>query len=109
MVLIADRRSVDLYGNDFIAMTLPGDPADKLYIRGTSPAELGANLRPRIESVATRLGFEFSLSDDFETSLAATIQRFNGFAEVGRDDDFGRGETDYEKQWHFAFSDKPNT
>jgi len=102
MILIADRRAVDLYGNNFIAMTLPGDPASPLYIRGESIAALTANLRPRVAALAQNLAVDYSLAMEFESKLAATIARFNGFAEDGVDQDFHRGETDYEKQWQFS-------
>jgi hypothetical protein len=39
------------------------------------------------------------LSSDFVSSLRATIERFNSFAETGVDLDFHRGETPVEKAW----------
>ena len=31
--------------------------------------------------------------------------RYNGFARAGKDEDFGRGETPFEVQWHYDHSD----
>jgi hypothetical protein len=40
------------------------------------------------------------LAADFPTRLAATIERFNGFAAAGKDEDFHRGEALHEHDWH---------
>ena len=40
-----------------------------------------------------------SSADDFVDKLAATIERFNGFATSGVDEDFGRGSTPIQIAW----------
>jgi len=45
----------------------------------------------------------FGLVGDFATRLGATVERFNGFARTGVDEDFHRGETAIDVWWH-AFS-----
>jgi predicted oxidoreductase len=45
----------------------------------------------------------FGLAGDFTSGLAATVERFNGFARRGVDEDFHRGESAIDVWWH-AFS-----
>jgi 3-oxosteroid 1-dehydrogenase len=40
------------------------------------------------------------LASDFTAGLAATVERFNGFARTGVDEDFHRGETTIDIWWH---------
>ena len=42
----------------------------------------------------------FGLADDFATNLDGTLERFEGFARAGRDEDFARGESSVELWWH---------
>ncbi|GLZ36364.1 FAD-binding protein [Lentzea sp. NBRC 105346] len=42
----------------------------------------------------------FGLAPDFTANLAATLERFNGFARSGRDLDFHRGEQPIDVWWH---------
>jgi len=46
---IADKRAVDMYGCNF-AKTLPGNPNDKLYVKGKTIQEFGHALRERLAS-----------------------------------------------------------
>ncbi|MNR20276.1 3-oxosteroid 1-dehydrogenase [compost metagenome] len=59
------------------------------------------------------------MSDDFAQNLDTSIERYNGFAEAGRDADFDRGLHEYDRIWNKLFSpvsknakfpanDKPN-
>jgi 3-oxosteroid 1-dehydrogenase len=43
-----------------------------------------------------------------EGSLAATVERFNGFARTGRDLDFTRGNNDYDQYWGDGERSYPN-
>jgi 3-oxosteroid 1-dehydrogenase len=75
------------------AIAMPeGDPA----------AHLEAGTRVRADSIrelAERIGVP---ADE----LAATVERFNGFCETGVDEDFGRGNDEYDT--FFAGGDGPN-
>jgi 3-oxosteroid 1-dehydrogenase len=74
------------------------DPAQPWVISGQSVAELAAAIDARLEGYGERIG-NVRLADDFAAELEATVDRFNGFARAGRDDDFHRGETDVELDW----------
>ena len=48
------------------------------------------------------------LAPDFEKTLAATIQRFNGFASSGKDFDFKRGERQVELLFNGSVAPSPS-
>eukprot|EP00656_Telonema_subtile_P010765 TRINITY_DN1522_c0_g2_i4.p1 TRINITY_DN1522_c0_g2~~TRINITY_DN1522_c0_g2_i4.p1 ORF type:complete len:467 (-),score=75.65 TRINITY_DN1522_c0_g2_i4:93-1493(-) len=106
MIYVTDLRNVDEFGSD-IFNTVPADPDDKIYIKGESVEELGAAIRKRFEELAPRID-AFDLADDFDETLASTLQEFNRMAVDGVDKEFGRGATPYERQWSFRKSELPN-
>jgi succinate dehydrogenase/fumarate reductase flavoprotein subunit len=81
-----------------------GKDADYV-IKGDTWEELAANIDARLDSirgqgnVSARVGDNVVLADNFVDRLGATIQRFNGFAETGVDEDFGRGSTPIQVAW----------
>jgi succinate dehydrogenase/fumarate reductase flavoprotein subunit len=83
---------------------LPGQTADYV-IKGDTWEELIQNISDRLDSIrgkgqlTARVGDDVKLADNFTDKLAATIQRFNGFAESGVDEDFGRGSTPIQVAW----------
>jgi 3-oxosteroid 1-dehydrogenase len=89
---------------------------DAPYILMSDTLEgLTAAIEARLEKFAGRTG-GFRLDRSFERNLRDTTNRFNHFAETGVDEDFGRGSTAYDLQWHaralgkklLATNDKPN-
>jgi hypothetical protein len=74
-------------------------------IKGETWEELAANIDARLESfrgqgqLSARIGPGVKLADNFVETLAATIQRFNGYAESGVDEEFGRGSTPIQLAW----------
>jgi 3-oxosteroid 1-dehydrogenase len=82
----------------------PGQSSD-LVISGDTWQELAANITARLDqirgqgAISARIGPDVRLADDFVDQLGATIQRFNGFAETGVDEDFGRGSTPIQVAW----------
>jgi len=116
MLMVYDQRTADLMAGNY---PFPGATDDKsLVITGQTIQELGTNIRARVASLSSQLGI-FSIADSFETNLAATITKFNGFANSGVDSDFKRGSYPYDKAWYSTFSppqsgtqwpanDKPN-
>jgi succinate dehydrogenase/fumarate reductase flavoprotein subunit len=83
---------------------LPGESSD-LVISGDTWEELAANIAARLDSVrgqgsvSARIGPDVRLAEDFVDRLGATIERFNGFAESGVDEEFGRGSTPIQVAW----------
>jgi hypothetical protein len=84
---------------------MPGDESD-LVISGETLEELAANIDARLEQyrgqghLSARIGPNVRLADDFVDRLTESIERFNGFAESGVDEDFGRGSTPIQVAWH---------
>jgi 3-oxosteroid 1-dehydrogenase len=63
---------------------------------GQTLDDLTAALRARLAQLADRTD-GFALSSDFAENLRRTIERFNGFARAGKDEDFNRGATSSER------------
>lgn len=100
-MMVYDQRTADLQAGHY---PIPSPTDDKsLVISGQTFQELEANIRARVASLAGKLGI-FTIDDSFETNLAATITRFNQFANVGVDTDFHRGLYPYDASWYPIFS-----
>ena len=76
----------------------PGEQVDYV-VSGHTFAELAANLDARLAQLAPHTG-RARLASGFADNLAATVDRFNGFAAAGRDDDFGRGTIPISQHWN---------
>jgi len=76
---------------------LPGHDVDYV-VRAETLDELKARVDERLVTLASDTG-GIRLEDDFVPNLLATIERYNGFATAGVDEDFGRGGTDFEVGW----------
>ncbi|KAK4897774.1 hypothetical protein LTR27_004546 [Elasticomyces elasticus] len=87
--LIGDKTHLRSYG---MGMALPGGyPIKHLIRRGYLVTA------PTISDLANRLGID-------PANLTATVDRFNGFARKGKDDDFGRGDGSFD----IAYGDPEN-
>jgi succinate dehydrogenase/fumarate reductase flavoprotein subunit len=116
MIMVFDERTLDRYAGAF---PLPVDRREANWlIEGGNTQELTQNIARRLDGMAGRIG-SFRLADSFAANLDATLERFNRFAETGRDEDFDRGLHEYDRAWMKLFSqanssskfpenDKPN-
>lgn len=68
----------------------PAGVEEPYVIKGETISDLRDKLAQRLADLSEDVE-GFTLSPDFVAGLEATIERFNGFAEAGADDDFGRG------------------
>ena len=101
MMMVYDQRTADLMAGNYPFPSATDDQS--LVISGQTIQELGSNIRSRVASLSSQLGI-FSIDDSFETNLATTITRFNGFANTGVDTDYKRGFYPYDKAWYSIFS-----
>jgi len=119
MCMIYDQRTKDLYaagpGGYPIPVTGTNDPAE---ISGQTWHDLAVNVNNHVNQLAGKIG-NWSLDGSFEANLIATVNKFNGYANTGKDLDFHRGEFPYDVEWFGLFSmaaqgtkwpanDKPN-
>ena len=81
MILDARHRNRYLFG-----VMAPGRTPQALFDSGFF-VKAGS-----LSALAERCGLD-------PTALAATVERFNGFARRGVDEDFGRGQTPYDRYW----------
>ncbi len=109
LVLIAvwDQRSQDHSASDeYGRFIVPKGADDAHVIKGRTLEDLGAGIRARLKEYASEIG-GLQLSDDFAENLKATIERFNGFAESGKDSDFRRGERAVEQLFNGPAAESP--
>jgi hypothetical protein len=67
-------------------------------IKGETLEELANNVNERLAGLESLIG-PMQLASDFADQLGRTIERFNGFATAGKDEDFHRCETMTEYDW----------
>lgn len=107
LVAIWDRRSQEHSASDeYGRFIVPEGADDRHVIKGATLAELSGNVRARVKNLAPRIG-GLTISEDFEKNLAATIERFNGFAREGKDRDFRRGERQVELLFNGPAAESP--
>ena len=109
LVLIAvwDQRSQDHSASDeYGRFIVPPGENDDHVIRGDGMAELTAAIGERLAKYEGQTG-GVRLTGDFEANLAAAIERFNGFAEQGKDLDFKRGERQVELLFNGPAAEDP--
>jgi succinate dehydrogenase/fumarate reductase flavoprotein subunit len=97
LFMIYDARTAELFaGVEPIPLAGAEHPE---VLTAPSLAALGRAIDARLESF-DEVVLRFRLDSGFAESLAATVERFNGFARSGKDLDFARGETEHEAAFH---------
>jgi 3-oxosteroid 1-dehydrogenase len=91
--MIVDSRA---FHRNFIAGHVPGTPLPKIW-EEKGPARTGKTL----DELAGKIGVPAA-------NLKATTERFNQFARQGRDDDFHRGDSPYDRYYGDPSYTNPN-
>jgi hypothetical protein len=101
MFMVYDQRTAEGFAG---AYPLPKTPTGATHVlSGDTLDSLTESIQKRLDEISSRTG-GFSLASDFIDNLKATIDRFNGFARSGNDEDFQRGSAAYDSEWHMVFS-----
>jgi 3-oxosteroid 1-dehydrogenase len=98
-----DHSASDEYGRFIVA---PGKD-DAHVIKGATLAALSKAIGERLARYERVTG-GLKLAPEFEKNLAATIERFNGFASGGKDLDFKRGERQVEHLFNGSVAPSPS-
>jgi hypothetical protein len=101
MFMVYDQRTAQRFGGRY-PIPPPGAIADHVTI-GRGVAELTEALGERLRQTNAAMPAGIApvwLAPGFAETLASTISRFNGMAEKGHDDDFGRGSKAVEFAFH---------
>jgi succinate dehydrogenase/fumarate reductase flavoprotein subunit len=77
----------------------PGEPVPEWIIKGDTWDDLAAEIDAKLIEYADDIA-GLRLDESFAANLAATIERFNGFAETGVDLDFDRGAAPIGRAWN---------
>lgn len=87
----------------------PGADLPSYIIKADTLEDLAKGIDDRLTQLEDKIG-HYRLDSTFLDGLKATITRFNGFAETGKDLDFQRGEAPIDKHFHQPGknNDKPN-
>ena len=101
MFMIYDQRTAEAYAGTYPIPPKPG--AAPHVLSAPSLEGLAKAIEARLATLAAKTG-DFALDPAFAKNLGATVQRFNGFARSGKDEDFGRGAAAYDSEWHQAFT-----
>jgi hypothetical protein len=101
LFMIYDQRGAEAFAGVY---PIPANPENSNHVlKGDSLTDLANKIDSRLGEIAQQTG-GVSLDPSFAGNLEKTINRFNGFALSGSDEDFQRGKAAYDSEWHQVFS-----
>ncbi len=101
LFMIYDQRTAEAFAAVY---PIPADSANAAQVlKGESLEGLAVKINQRLGEIAPQTG-GVSLASSFTGNLNKSIDRFNGFARSGKDEDFQRGQAAYDSEWHQVFS-----
>jgi len=107
LISIWDQRAQDHSAtNDYGSAIVPPGADDRHVIKSDTLEGLSEQIALRLKKYAGLIG-HMELASDFTSSLRDTIARFNGFAKVGKDDDFHRGERSSDVLFNGVVKEEP--
>lgn len=94
--MLFDSRTANLW-QGYPPFPIAGQEAYYI-VQADTLADVKEKLQAKLKDLAAQSG-GFSLDPSFLANLKETIKRFNQYAETGIDEEFGRGETAYDREW----------
>lgn len=98
-LMIWDNRTVQ-YRGGVMGVQRADAPLPAHVIAGDDWPALAAAIARRLEALRPQIG-EVRLAPDFSERLMATVERYNGFARRGVDEDFQRGAAAADIAWNY--------
>lgn len=93
MFMLYDERTAALYGGIHPLPDLP--TGSSAVLAGNTWDELADRLDERLAALSSQTG-NIRLAPSFKAELAKTVSRFNRFARNGKDEDFERGDFEFD-------------
>jgi 3-oxosteroid 1-dehydrogenase len=94
--MIYDQRTADLRAGHYPIPPVPS--AAGFVLQAQTLAELAGRIAERLQALREHTG-GVMLDAGFAAQLEASVARFNGMAEAGVDEDFGRGNHAEDREW----------
>ncbi|MCE5196549.1 MAG: FAD-dependent oxidoreductase [Negativicutes bacterium] len=95
--LIYDQRTAQLW-QGYPPYPRQSDALPSYILSGQTLEDLTQALTLRLSNLSERIG-GFSIAPEFLANLTKTIANFNDFAKKGKDEEFSRGEFNYDREW----------
>jgi len=108
LIQVWDQRSQKHSASDEYGRLIVGDTgaSDAHVLRGETLDELAAAVRERLARYAVHTG-GLTIADDWASTAAQSIARFNELAATGVDADFGRGERAVQQLFNGDVKEEP--
>jgi 3-oxosteroid 1-dehydrogenase len=101
LFMLFDARAMDAFGGAF---PIPVKPSEQpLLVQGADWKAVAAGLDAQLAQWSGRTG-GVRLAGSFVATLGKTIHSYNGYAHVGHDPEFRRGDFRYDRDWDLLFS-----